>query len=203
MHQKQLPDLQAEPDCLPGRLFGTAASAVPLFCWRLLQMLGLKKPWSASQKQQERDCWYEKWGCSKWGGSLSVNPRMPNSRACFRLSYSTAPNQRPLFQKCWLPPFVHTYCYSSSLQVVKLFYTWGSWGQTGWLLWVRSSCLGPTLTWIPRNRAFPNLLIFGYLTNLKIYYSHWSMENGNQPNENKYGKEFGGGGVVDKRIHRL
>jgi len=29
------------------------------------------------------------------------------------------------------------------------------------------------------------------------------MENGNKPNENKYGKEFGGGGVVDKRIHRL
>lgn len=40
---------------------------------------------------------------------------------------------------------------------------------------------------------FPTFSFLVTLTNLKIYYSHWSMENGNKPNENKYEKEFGSG----------
>lgn len=58
----------------------------------------------------------------------------------------------------------------------------------------KPSCLGSLLRGMPLNRAFSSLFILVILINFKFYLGHLSMDNGNNPNENKYEQEFGGGG---------
>lgn len=150
-------------------------------------MLGWRKPWSVSQTQGERDCWYV---CSnrelRTHHSVSGDPSVPNSRVVLgRL------NLRPASETSVSEMLAALVC-SHVLLLFRLrswrsFYPWGSWGPERMKSMgkVKSSVWVPPWAGCPSKEHFTVFPFFVRLIYFKFYFGHLSVDNGNNPNENK------------------